>query len=68
MRITYVDRTNNDIWTSNFPSIYVSDSYNIGIPTNISGSLSRSNSNRGSSSYNYVNMYWPYTSNYNDVT
>lgn len=68
MRITYVDRTNSDVWTSNFPSVYVSDSHNIGIPTNISASLSRSNSDRGSSGYQYLNMYWPYSSNYNDVS
>ena len=68
MRITYVDRINNDVWTSNFPSVYVSDSYNIGIPTDIAASLSRSNANRGSSAYQYLNMYWPYTSTYSDIS
>ena len=68
MRISYVDRSNNDIYTSNFPSVYISDSHNIGIPTSISGSLARSNSNRGSSSYHYFNIYWPYSSNYGDIS
>ena len=68
MRISLMDRTNNDVWTSNFPAVYVSDSHNIGIPTQIGGSFTRSNSNRGASAYHYNVMYWPYTSNYNDIT
>ena len=68
MRITYVDRSNNDVHTSNFPSVYISDSENIGVPTVISGSLSRANSARGGSTYHYVNINWPYSSNYNDIS
>lgn len=69
VRITYVNRNANDIFTSNFPSVFISDSHNIGIPTSISGSLARSNSNRGTTSaYQYTNIYWPYSSNYNDIS
>jgi hypothetical protein len=68
MRISYYDRANNDVYTSNFPSIFISDSVNKGIPSEISGSLSRSSSSRGSSTNHYVTMNWPYSSNYNDIS
>lgn len=56
MRITYVDRANNDVHTSNFPSIYISDSENIGVPATISGSLAKANNARGASTYHYINI------------
>ena len=68
MRISFVDRTHNDFFTSNFPSVYVSDSHNIGTPQSVSGSLVRSSSNRGASTDHYVTMNWPYSSNYNDIS
>ena len=68
VRITQVDRTNNKVYTSNFPSVYASDSWNRGTPSELGGSLSRSNSNRGASEYFYYNIGWPYSSNFNDIS
>lgn len=68
VRITFFDRTNKKTYTSYFPSVYASDSINRGVPTVVSGSLSRSTSNRGSSTYHYISTSWPYSSNYNDIS
>ena len=68
MRVSLVDRTNNDIWTSNFPSIFVSDSHNTGIPSQIGGTFNRASANRGASTFHYNTMNWPYASNYNDIS
>lgn len=68
VRISQMDRTNNKAYTSNFPSIFVSDSYNRGIPTQLGGTFSRANSNRGTSTYHYLTVNWPYTSSSSDVS
>ncbi len=68
VRISFFDRTNKKTYTSYFPSVYASDSINRGVPAVISGSLSRSTSNRGTSAYHYISTSWPYSSNYNDIS
>ena len=66
LRISFFDRTNNDVYTSYFPEIFASDSVDVSIPQGVGGSLSRSNSARGGSGYQYINMHWPYSSNSGD--
>ena len=63
-----MDRTNNDLWTSYFPIVYISDSHNIGIPGQVSSHLNRGSANRGASTFHYNVIHWPYSSNYNDFT
>lgn len=69
VRISLVDRTNAKIYTSKFLSVYASDSINRGVPTALSGSWTKSNSNRGASGvYHYFPFNWPYTSNVGDIS
>lgn len=67
--MSLVDRTSTAIYTSYFPNVYYSDSVNVGVPTNLGGSFSRSDNYRGSTSvYHYMNLNWPYNSNSGDVS
>ena len=68
VRISQIDRTNNKIYTSNFPSVYGSDSYNRGTPTQMGGNYYRNNADRGAGAVHYLQVGWPYTSNYNDIS
>ena len=68
LKISYVNRPNNDVYVSEFPSVYVSDSHNRVVPSSISGSLQRSSSERGASSTFYTVINWPYDSRSPDVT
>ena len=69
VRISQIDRTNNKVYTSNFPQVSISDSWNRGIPTQLGGSqLYRSNANRGSSDVQFYRVDWPYSSNFNDIS
>ena len=66
--ISFIDRTNNKVYTSHFMSLYSSDSINRGVPGVMSGTPYFTNTNYGSSNYNYIPTTWPYTSNFNDIT
>lgn len=68
VRISQIDRTNNKIYTSNFPSVYASDSYNRGTPTQMGGNYYKNNADRGAGAVHYLQVGWPYTSNYNDIS
>jgi hypothetical protein len=68
IQFRYIDRTNNRKYSSYWPSVYLSDSINMGSSTAISGSLAQSASNRGASSTQYVTISWPYSSNAGDVS
>lgn len=68
VRINLRDRTNSKVYTSYFPQIYISDSFNTVIPTNIGGSLSRTSASRGIGNYHYLNLNWPYNSNSGDIS
>lgn len=69
LRMNLVDRTNTAIFTSYFPNVYYSDSVNVGVPTNLGGSFTRSNNYRGATNVNhYMNLNWPYNSNSGDVS
>lgn len=67
-RISFIDRTNNKVYTSNFLNLYSSDSINRGVPSALSGSLQFASNSRGASTYNYISTTWPYSSNYNDIS
>lgn len=58
----YINRGTLISYTSYWPSVYLSDSVNMGSPTEISGSLVRSNNNRGFSNTHFIPISWPYTS------
>jgi hypothetical protein len=58
----YIDRQNRRKYQSNWPSVYLSDSINVGSPAEIPGSLSRNNDYRGQNSIHYIGISWPYTS------
>lgn len=68
VRISFIDQTNNKVYTSNFPNLYSSDSINRGVPAAMSGSLSFASNSRGASTYHYIATSWPYSSNYNDIS
>ena len=68
MKISYINRANNDIWTSYFPSIFVSDSIDTAIPSVLSGGFFMTNDDRGVSNTHYTSISWPYSSNYNDIS
>lgn len=58
----FIDRTNSRSYQSYWPSVYVSDSKNMGSPTEISGTLGRTSNYRGASNTHYISIGWPYTS------
>jgi len=68
VQVNFKDRTNNKVYTSYFPQIYVSQSANVNIPTNLGGTLARTSSYRGVSNTHYLAMSWPYNSNSADVS
>lgn len=52
VRVTYFDRTNIKTYTANYPSVYISDSLNRGVPSVItSGTLTVAITDRGASTY-----------------
>jgi hypothetical protein len=68
IKVLYNDRTNNQIFRSFWPSVYVSDSVNIGSQDSITGTLIPSNANRGSSTNHYISTNWPYSSTFSDIS
>lgn len=68
VKVAYFDRTNNRAYRSYWPSIYLSDSINIGSQSSISGSLTASNGYRGSNTNHYIGTSWPYSSTYSDIS
>jgi hypothetical protein len=64
LRLNLMDRTNTKLYTSYFPNIYVSDSVNVGVPSNLGGTISGVSSTRGASTYHYMSLSWPYASSY----
>jgi hypothetical protein len=68
IKIIYNDRTNNRIYRSYWPSVYLSDSVNIGSQSSVSGSLTLSNYARGANTNHYIATSWPYSSTYSDIS
>lgn len=68
IKMLYNDRTNNQIYRSFWPSVYLSDSINLGSQSSISGSLTFSNGNRGESTNQYISTTWPYSSTNSDIS
>lgn len=70
VRVSFFDRTNSKTFTSYFPSIYASDTVNRVVPQIFSNTsaLTLSSTTRGSSSYYYFNLNWPYTSSNSDIS
>lgn len=68
LKIRYVDRGNNDIYTAEFPSIFVSDSQNRGVPTSISGNFYRVLNARGATNTHSTMITWPYDSRSPDIS
>jgi hypothetical protein len=68
LRVNLVDRTNNKVYTSYFPNVYYSDSVNVGVPSNLGGSITMGDSHRGYSTYHYTNLNWPYNSDSTDIS
>lgn len=63
-----IDRTNNKLYSSYFPSVYISDSFNIATPTQSSGTLTNINSKYGATQNQRLQITWPYSSNSADLT
>lgn len=69
IKVLYNDRFNNRIYRSLWPSVYVSNSINIGSQTPLTPNLYAGNGNRGASTYHYLQtVTWPYTSNMADIS
>ena len=68
IQFRYIDRTNNKKYSSYWPSVYLTDSINIGSSTAIGGTLYQSVSNRGAGSTQYITISWPYSSSSIDVS
>ena len=68
VRVSLFDYTAKQVFTSNFKSLYLSDSTDLTVPTELSGTFTRSNVDRGASAYHYLPTSWPYSSSSSDIS
>lgn len=59
--VRMVDRSNDNVFVSEFPSIYVSNSFDIDTPTVVSNTLAHNDAERGDSQTQDLRFTWPYT-------
>jgi hypothetical protein len=66
IKVSVKDRVNGKTYYSNFPSVYFSDSVNVGIPADITTmTYVPSSYSRGATTNNKFALTWPYTSSSN---